>query len=113
MFSRTARVSVEKFNQVLEKGRVVHSPFFVLRFISNDVGPKARLAAIAPQKTFRTAVSRNRTRRRIYEAVKPFYEQLPQHCTLLVFAKNPAGTASFVDLKKALKELFVKAGLMR
>ncbi len=113
MFKRSARFSTRQFNQVLEKGRVVHSPFFVLRFVYEEKKQLPRLAAVAPQKIFRTAVRRNKARRQIYEAVRSLYEGLPPKVSIIIFAKNPVITAPFTEIIQALKEIFVKAGLMR
>jgi len=85
--------------EVMEKGRVTHSPLFIMRALSVQVPPDSpslsracgrfaghiprlatakknpvigvRIAAVAPKKVANTAVLRNGIKRHIYEAVRP------------------------------------------
>lgn len=111
MLPRSARLSVVQFNLVMEKGKATHSPFFVVRVLKMEGA--TRIAATVPVKVCKKATSRNKLRRQIYEAVQLVRGSLVSGVQAIVFAKKGAETASFEDLSKSLKEIFVKAGLMK
>jgi len=52
---------------VIEKGKIIHSPLFTLRYLGDQ--PAVRFAAIMPKKIAKTAVARNTARRRVYAAI--------------------------------------------
>jgi ribonuclease P protein component len=97
----------------MEKGRVSHSSFFLLRARKDDSVDHARISAVAPQKTAKTAAERNRLRRRIYEAVAPLYSGLSQNIHAIVFAKPGAAAADFETISEDIKNLFVKADVLK
>ena len=113
MLPRSQRLSVAYFNQVMEKGRVTHSPLFLLRFLKTDSAGQTRIAAVAPQKIFKKAVQRNKLRRQMYEAVRPLYADVRPQLHVVIFAKAIAATADQATLKKEIKDIFVKAGLLK
>jgi len=118
MISRSHRLSTEQFNEVIKKGRVAHSPLFLMRALQTGEGP-ARVAAAVPVKVARKAVSRNAMRRKVYEAVRTLLSDIKEGLHVILFAKTINAPT---DLKKPLtgalisndlKGLFVKAGILR
>ena len=112
MLPRSQRLSVEQFNQVMEKGRITHSPLFIVRSVTvpdDDTG----VSAVAPQKIFKKATQRTKLRRQIYEAIQPIFDLIKPHTHAVVFAKNVTDKAEFESLEKEIKEIFVKAGLLK
>jgi len=99
----------------MEKGRVYHSSLFLLRVYKTDelksVPPK--ISAVVPNKVLKTAVKRNYLRRKMYEAVQKIYPEIRTGMHIIVFSKNTAATISFEQLCIGMKEIFVKAGLLR
>jgi ribonuclease P protein component len=76
MLKKSSRLNTEQVKMIMEKGRMAHSPLFTLRFITNpkkiDDKNKTigiRFAAIISKKTAKTAVVRNKMRRRVYGAL--------------------------------------------
>lgn len=110
MISRSQRISAEQLDLIIEKGRVFHSPLFVVRTLSGQSG--VRVAAIAPKKIASTAATRNAIRRKIYAAVRPLTAHINFPVFIALFAKQQVHTTSVTDLKAHLQELFVKAGLL-
>jgi ribonuclease P protein component len=110
MLPRSDRLSVEQFNTVMEKGRVINSSLFLLRTISVD--ERTRISAVVPKKVAKTATARNYLRRKMYEAIKPFISEVAKNTHTIVFAKTGAGTVEFADLAKEIKNSFVKAKLL-
>ena len=74
---------------------------------------KGRIAAVVPKKVSKTAVERNKMRRRIYEAVRKAHPDLPSSIHAALFAKQPAKTAEFAALKADIRELFTKTGIIK
>lgn len=110
MLPRSNRISVGQFDTIMEKGRVVHSPLFLVRILSGQADTK--IAAVASKKVAKTAVVRNKTRRRIYEAVKDLKGNILNN-HILIFAKPAVVSATLAELNQDLRSLFVKSGLLR
>jgi ribonuclease P protein component len=110
MLSRSQRISVEQFNSIMEKGRVSHSSLFLIRAVSGR--DDTRVAAVAPQKVFKTAVVRNRVRRRMYEAIRLIEMNIKPGTQVIVFAKVAASGKKPIELGADMKALFVKAGIL-
>ena len=84
-----------------------------MRTLSIPENKDSHVAAVAPQKIFKTAVARNRMRRRIYEAVRPLVADIKGTVMLALFAKSTAQECKPTDLRNDLRDLFVKAGIVR
>jgi ribonuclease P protein component len=116
MISRSHRLSTKQFNEVIKKGRVTHSPLFLMRVLQIGEGP-TRIAAAVPVKVARKAVSRNAMRRKVYEAVRPLLSDIKEGFNIILFAKTinmPANKSLTVALiSNDLKGLFVKAAILR
>ena len=71
------------------------------------LGTKAppSVAIVVSKKVAKTAVSRNRIRRRLYEGFAPFVPLLPKGTRYLVYPKKEVLTASFKDIRESLKQL--------
>ena len=119
MLRASHRLSVRQFEEIFEKGRVVHSPFFTLRHIlpSASGAPAAvsgrtpaKVAAVAPSKTAKTASRRTYLRRKIYEMVKPLYPRIKKGALVAVFIKPT--DLDHKTLAAELEALFAKAGLL-
>jgi ribonuclease P protein component len=112
MLKKSSRLTTKQFNEVMQNGKVFHTPFFTARFHSIDTRPVG-MAAVAPVKIAKTAVLRNRVRRRIYSAVKPFIENI-SGCRIILIAKPPLLKDESMDVIRGdLRGLFVKAGVLR
>jgi ribonuclease P protein component len=111
MLPRSQRLSAEELNTVMEKGRVTHSSLFLIRSLPVTTGTK--IAAVAPQKIFKTAVARSNTRRRIYNNLPKggFVGQRSQHIVLV--AKPAIIDADSKAIQEDTKALFVKIGILR
>ena len=61
---------------VYQKGKTVRKPNMSLVFCDNSKG-FTRVAVVVSKKVAKTAVSRNRIRRRVYEAIRANFEFVP------------------------------------
>jgi len=97
---------------MMEKGRAIHSPLFTIRILDQKTAKATKVAAVAPQKVAKTAVKRNNTRRKIYQAIERLVPSLKKGFFIGIFAKSPALTAETAKIGDDLKDLFVKAKVL-
>ena len=111
MLPRSQRLSVEQFATVMKEGRANHSSLFLVRALVT--ADHTRISVTISSKIAKTAVLRNRIRRKLYEAIKPLYSGVKEHIHVVVIAKAPILTMSQSDIETEIKSVFVKAGLLR
>lgn len=111
MEKKSRRLTAGQFKEVMEKGKISHSPLFLLRAMSGN--RDERVAAVAPQKIFKSAVIRNKVRRRVYEAARETLSLIRPGVHMIVFAKSSVLTASSREMIADIRGLFVKAGILK
>lgn len=110
MLSKGRRLSTKEFDLVVKTGREIYSPFFTVKYIPAS---SFKFSPAAPKKTFKTAVSRNRTRRRIYAAVREIISPKKTNPNMIVLiVKKDITEIDSPHLVRALQELFVQARLI-
>ena len=62
---------------VFTNGVSAHSKLFTIKCVSNPRRETPRVAVIVGKKVFKSAVKRNRIRRRVYEITRPFLASMP------------------------------------
>ena len=94
---------------VYQKGNTVRTAKMSLVFVENTRG-FTRVAVVVSKKVIKTAVGRNRIRRRVYEAIRRNFEFLPKGVdyVFVVFSKDVM-KMEFTDLEKRLGELVAEA----
>ena len=119
MLRASHRLSVRQFDEIFEKGRVLHSPFFTLRFVLPAAAAStalkiarspAKIGAVAPNKIAKTASERIRLRRAIYGMVKPIYPRVKKDVRAIIFIKSSEPQQK--EFTADLETLFIKAGLL-
>src|SRR5690606_11148871 len=110
MLSKTKRLSRKMFTQVMEKGQVFHCPFFLLRVGLGD-GP-TRFGVSVPKKVAKTAVSRNKLRRRVYSAIGRMYNSVDSDRLVVVVVKVDTKNLDYGTLASELEKIFVKSGII-
>ncbi|MSR85660.1 ribonuclease P protein component [Candidatus Uhrbacteria bacterium] len=94
------------FALLSQKGRVVFGPLFTLRFRESQAPTKVGFVTSA--KIFKTAVARNRTKRRLREALRAVKTDWPKKMDLLFIAKPEAKEINFQELVSAVRHAFEK-----
>ena len=94
------------FALLSQRGRVVFGPFFTLRFRVSQAATK--VGFVASTKIFKTAVARNRVKRRLREALFLLKDSWPQKMDLLFIARPEALEADFEAILAAVKRVFEK-----
>lgn len=94
-------------------GKTVRGPLCSLKYISNPRRKTYRLAVVVNKKVSKSAVVRNRIRRRIYEAVRLLEDQINQPYDLIftVFNEEMAEMDS-AELHRAVKAQLKQAGII-
>ncbi len=96
-----------------KQGQVVRSQQISLRYFLNTRRQTYRCAVIVSKKVEKSAVKRNRLRRRVFEVVRQLEPQINQPYDLII----QIFSAGFIDLSSAelnkqIKELMAKAGVV-
>lgn len=94
---------------VYQHGKTVRSSNMSLVFVPNTRG-FTRVAVVVSKKVMKSAVGRNRIRRRVYEAIRINFDDVPKKMDYIfvVFSKDVA-KMKFRDLEKKLGELITEA----
>ena len=94
---------------VYQHGKTVRRPKMSLVHALNSRG-FTRVAVVVSKKVLKTAVGRNRIRRRVYEALRLNFDDLPKRTDYIfvVYSKD-VGRMKFNELEKLLGELVEEA----
>jgi ribonuclease P protein component len=98
------------FERAKTGGRVVW-PEFVLYHFAREAPEEPRVG-FAVGRRIGGAVIRNRTRRRLREAIRPLIPRLVA-CDIVVVARPPAVQAGTEELQATLTDAAARAGLLR
>src|SRR4051812_29423476 len=81
---------------VYQHGKVIRGPLCSLKFTPNDRRKSYRLAVVVSKKVSKSAVVRNRIRRRLYEAVRRLEDRItqPYDIVLTVFHEQVLSLSS-------------------
>ncbi|MEX2006665.1 MAG: ribonuclease P protein component [Candidatus Saccharimonadales bacterium] len=110
MISRSHRFrGINSLRPVYRHGQTVRGPFFSVKSMSNPKRSSYRLAVVVSRKVDKSAVARNRIRRRFYEAVRQFEDDIasPFDIVATVFpgqGKDESGQSLVTELKRLFKQ---------
>ena len=94
----------------MKGGKVANSSFFVLRYIDGQIDK--RVSVVAPVKIAKTAVSRNKARRRMYSALRITFPSIMTGIHAIIFARNDLSKYSFNEISDDIKILLNKAHIL-
>lgn len=98
---------------VYRNGKTVRGPLCALRYVLNPKRRTYRLAIVVSKKVSKSAVVRNRIRRRLFEAVRLLEPKItePQDMVLTVFHENMA-TIPAEELSRLVLAQLKQAGII-
>lgn len=91
----------------MKEGAAYHSPSFSLRVLKNKA-EKPLFAVVVSKKVAKTAIARNKNKRRVREILRKEEKNIPQDCFYIVTLKKDLNRISFQDVVNELKELLIK-----
>jgi len=98
---------------VYQHGQTVRGPLTALKFTENSRRTEYRLAVVVSKKISKSAVKRNRIRRRLYEQMRAYEPQLikPYDMVLTVFHEQIA-TMPSDELQRLVRAQLRQAGVL-
>lgn len=100
----------EDFKRVRRTGKSYAHPLVVLVAQACEAHNRTRVG-VAAGKTTGTAVHRNRAKRLLREAMRPLLPSLAPGWDLILIARPGLATATLIDTRSALTNLFQRAQL--
>jgi len=99
---------------VYKNGQAVRSRLVTVKYTSNPHREKSRFAVVVSKKVHKSAVGRNRIRRRIYEIIR---NELPRfnsaHDVAVMVFSSEVLTLPAEELRETIKQLFDQADLYK
>ncbi len=115
MLAKKRRVKTKEFNSAFSaiSTKSYVSPLFSIKIVPGaKTAEKTLFSCVVSKKVAKTAVLRNKTRRRVYEAIKKSLPNIKNGYICLVFVKKEVIDADFSTLEKNINELMKKAGIL-
>lgn len=95
---------------VMRKGQILYTPGLSLKFILNQRQSAHRVAVVVSRKVSKSAVVRNRIRRRIFEAVRQLEDLIVRPYDLVfIVREDDLKVIHSKDLTKRVRSLLEKA----
>jgi ribonuclease P protein component len=101
----------EDFKRVRRTGKSYAHPLVVLVVQACDMCAHVRVG-VAAGKTTGTAVHRNRAKRLLREALRPYLNSLAAGMNMILIARPPLAKATLQDTRAALDILFKRAKIL-
>ncbi len=117
MLPANRRLTTEFFEETIA-GRSFHSPLLSIKVIlsskiSENLSKKSRFAVAASKKYFKTAISRNNARRRVYATISSLLSHIADGFFVVILIKPEALKLKPAELRSAVGTIFDKAGIMK
>lgn len=98
---------------VYQRGQTVRGPFNSLKYIVNKRRSTYRVAIVVSRKVSKSAVVRNRIRRRIYEMMRqlPLADQPPYDLVITAYNEQLA-ELDWIELEQTIMGQLQKAGIL-
>lgn len=107
MLKKNERLSRSQFNVSFKGGRRCHSPLLTL-IHSPSLNHSFHGAVVVSKKVYKSAVKRNRLRRRLYSVLYNTKVSTQVEGTFIVIVKPSSATAPYREIKEELVSLLKK-----
>jgi ribonuclease P protein component len=99
---------------VYSKGKAVRSQLFTVKYVPNTHRKHPRFSVVVSKKVIKSAVGRNRIRRRLYEYVRLNMDRLASvHDVVIICTSAELRTLPYAQISEQLDQLFEKAYLYK
>jgi ribonuclease P protein component len=99
------------FQRVRRSGKSYAHPLIVLIVLPNELDSSR--VAVSAGRAVGKAVDRNFAKRRLREAIRSLYPAIASGWDILVIARHPISSASFLQIQNALETLFKRARILK
>ncbi len=114
MISRSHRFhGYGSLRYVYQNGKTVRGPVMSLKYAPNQKRQSYRLAVVVSKKVHKSAVARNRIRRRVYESLRAYEDKILQpHDLVITIFHEQLLALSPEDLNKMIYSQLSQAGVI-
>jgi len=100
-------------NYLYRNGQTVRGPICSLKYINNPKRKTYRLAVVVSKKVSKSAVLRNRIRRRIYESVRLIEDKINQPYDLVITVfHDQLAEMDIAELRRVIQAQLKQAGVI-
>ena len=97
---------------VYKNGTAQRSRFFTVKAVQNTRRTHSRFAVVISKKVHKSAVGRNRVRRRVYEIIRHEIPRIPQTYDVVVIVSSAEVIqAHHEEIHEQLTQLFTQVGI--
>lgn len=114
MISQKHRFHGQKgITRVYRQGLAVRGTYMSLKYLRNHRISQFRAAVVVSRKVHKSAVVRNRIRRRLYEIIRELSPQISEaHDLVFVVYNEEIAQVEHLKLKEEIQSMFEKAGVV-
>jgi ribonuclease P protein component len=99
---------------VYGNGKAVRSQLFTIKYVPNTHRKHPRFSVVVSKKVIKSAVGRNRIRRRLYEYLRTNIERLTGTYDIVIICTSAElRTLPYAQIAEQLDQLFSKASLYK
>lgn len=99
---------------VYANGKATRTQTVTLKSTTNDRRKHSRFSIVVSKKVIKSAVGRNRIRRRLYEYIRTHIKDIEGiHDIVLICTSSELRTLPYDEISSQLDQLFTKAGLFK
>lgn len=99
---------------VYTNGKAVRTQLFTIKYVHNSHRKNPRFSVVVSKKVIKSAVGRNRIRRRLYEYLRVNTDKLTDTFDIVIICTSAElRTLPYAEISGQLDQLFVKAELYK
>lgn len=111
MLPRSQRNSTPSFKDIIKNGQFFHDQFFIFRILKKQ--GKSHFSVSVSKKIAKTAVLRNKIKRRVYSIIKKISNKLNNGFNVVIIVKLGIENVEYLKLYSDIERNFVKCGLLK
>lgn len=111
MLKKSKRLNTSIFNNIIEKGQSFHGPFLIVR--AKSVDSPSKFAVSVPKKVAKTAVLRNKIKRRVFDCLKEIIPNIKKNGNFIFIAKTGIEKLKYIQIKEEINKIFVKMDVLK
>ena len=111
MLPKSKRQGTKAFEEIIKKGQSFHGSFLILRRLMTK--QTSHFSVSVPKKVAKSAVLRNKIRRRVYSVIKHLEDRIRPDYGVIVIMKTGSEKLKFSVLSSEIEKIFVKSELLK